>query len=91
MARRGEEDLDLTAKEFALLEYFMRRAGEVVSRADLIEHVWDFAFDADSNVVDVHIANLRAKIDKPFGRETVRTVRGVGYRLDDDPLEQDPS
>lgn len=73
--------LNLTAKEFALLEYFMRHAGEVVSRTTLIEHVWDFAYDGDSNVVDVYVRYLREKIDRPFGRSSLETLRGVGYRL----------
>ncbi len=79
--RRGDARIDLTPKEFALLEYLMRHAGEVVTRPRLIEHVWDFAFDGDSNVVDVFIHLLREKIDRPFGRRSLETVRGVGYRL----------
>ena len=81
---RGQTPISLTAKEFALLEYFMRRAGEVVTRTDLIEHVWDFAFDGDSNVVEVYVGYLRQKIDRPFGRSSLETVRGAGYRLKDD-------
>jgi two-component system OmpR family response regulator len=79
--RRGDERIDLTAKEFALLEYFMRHSGEVLSRTSLIEHVWDFAFEGDSNVVDVYVRYLREKIDRPFGRSSLETVRGAGYRL----------
>jgi two-component system OmpR family response regulator len=75
--------IDLTAREFALLEYLMRRAGEVLTRTQLIEHVWDFAYDGDSNVVDVYIRYLRNKVDRPFGRDSIRTVRGAGYRLED--------
>ncbi len=78
---RGGERTDLTAKEFSLLEFFMRRAGEVLTRSDLIDHVWDFAFEGDSNVVDVYVRYLREKIDRPFGRDTIETVRGAGYRL----------
>jgi two-component system OmpR family response regulator len=78
---RGGSEIKLTAKEFALLEYFMRRAGEVLSRARLIEHVWDFGFDADSNVVDVYVRYLREKVDRPFGRDSIETIRGIGYRL----------
>ncbi len=81
VVRRGQARLDLTAKEFALLEYFMRHRGEVLSRTALIEHVWDFAFEGDSNVVDVYVRYLREKIDRPFGRKTIETVRGTGYRL----------
>jgi two-component system OmpR family response regulator len=82
---RGGSEIKLTAKEFALLEYFMRRAGEVLSRARLIEHVWDFGFDADSNVVDVYVRYLREKVDRPFGRDSIETIRGIGYRLRADP------
>jgi two-component system, OmpR family, response regulator len=79
---RGGEPIDLSAKEFALLEEFMRRPGDALSRAHLIEHVWDFAYDGASNVVDVYVRYLRDKIDRPFGRASIRTVRAVGYRLD---------
>jgi two-component system OmpR family response regulator len=76
--------VELTAKELALLEYFMRRPGEVLTRSRIIEHVWDFGYDGDSNVVDVYIRYLREKIDRPFRRDTIETVRGTGYRLRDD-------
>jgi two-component system OmpR family response regulator len=79
--RRGDEEIPLSAKEFALLETFMRRPGEVLSRLHLLEHAWDFAYDARSNVVDVYIRHLRRKIDEPFGRSSLETVRGAGYRL----------
>jgi two-component system OmpR family response regulator len=79
--RRGEQAIALTPKEFSLLEFFMRHPGEVLTRTRLIEHVWDFAFDGDSNVVEVYVRYLREKIDRPFGKETLETVRGVGYRL----------
>jgi two-component system OmpR family response regulator len=79
--RRGDASIDLTPKEFALLECLLRRPGEVLGRLELIEHVWDHAFDADSNVVDVHVRNLRTKIDRPFGSDSIETVRGAGYRL----------
>jgi two-component system, OmpR family, response regulator len=78
---RGAVSIELTAKEFALLEYFVRHPGEVLSRSRLIEHVWDFAYDGDSNVVDVYVRYLREKVDRPFGRESIETVRGAGYRL----------
>jgi two-component system OmpR family response regulator len=71
----------LTPKEFAVLECFMRRAGDVLTRAQLIEHVWDAEFDHDSNLVDVYVASLRSKLDRPFGSRMLETVRGVGYRL----------
>jgi two-component system, OmpR family, response regulator len=79
--RRGDQDIRLSAKEFALLETFMRRPGEVLSRLHLLEHAWDFAYENRSNVVDVYVRHLRRKIDKPFGRRSLETVRGAGYRL----------
>jgi two-component system OmpR family response regulator len=71
----------LSPKEFALLEAFMRRPGEVLSRLQLLEHAWDFAYDNRSNVVDVYVRYLREKIDRPFDVSSLETVRGVGYRL----------
>jgi two-component system, OmpR family, response regulator len=79
--KRGSTSVTLTPKEFALLEYFMRYPGEVLSRTRLIQHVWDFAYEGDSNVVEVYVRYLREKIDRPFDRDTIETVRGVGYRL----------
>jgi len=79
--RRAGTEIHLSAKEFALLESFMRRPGEVLSRLHLLEHAWDAAYDNRSNVVDVYIRRLRRKIDEPFGRPTLETVRGGGYRL----------
>jgi two-component system, OmpR family, response regulator len=79
--RRGKSEIRLSAKEFALLETFMRRPGEVLSRLHLLEHAWDFAYDNRSNVIDVYVRHLRSKIDEPFGRRSLETVRGVGYRL----------
>jgi two-component system, OmpR family, response regulator len=78
---RGDTPIELTSKEFALLEYFLRHAGEALTRSRIIEHVWDFAYDGDSNVVDVYVRYLREKIDRPFGRDSIETVRGTGYRL----------
>lgn len=78
---RGDIRVDLAAKEFALLELFMRRPGEVLSRYALLEHAWDMAYDNRSNVVTVHIKRLRGKIDRPFDRRSIETVRGAGYRL----------
>ena len=89
--RRGAHRIELTGKEFALLELFMSRPGEVLSRSNLLEHVWDFAYDCDSNVVDVHVRNLRAKIDRSFGRASLETVRGAGYRLRDETLDETPA
>src|SRR5262245_3957775 len=80
---RSGTSIDLTAREFSLLEYLMFHAGEVLTRTQLIEHVWDFAYDGDSNVVDVYVRYLRNKVDRPFGRDSIKTVRGVGYRLQD--------
>jgi two-component system, OmpR family, response regulator len=79
--RRGKAEISLSAKEFSLLETFMRRPGEVLSRLHLLEHAWDFAYENRSNVVDVYIGHLRRKIDEPFGRRSLETVRGAGYRL----------
>ncbi|MGH2659129.1 MAG: winged helix-turn-helix domain-containing protein, partial [Actinomycetota bacterium] len=80
-AARGDATIELTAKEFALLEFLMRHPGEVLSRTRLIEHVWDFAYEGDSNVVDVYVRYLREKVDRPFGTDSIETVRGAGYRL----------
>jgi two-component system, OmpR family, response regulator len=78
---RGEQEVPLTRREFAVLEQLLRRKGEVLSKGQILEHVWDFAFDGDPNIVEVYIAYLRRKIDTPFGRRSIETVRGVGYRL----------
>jgi two-component system, OmpR family, response regulator len=78
---RGDTEIQLSAKEFALLEAFARRPDQVLSRDRLLEHAWDFAYEARSNVVDVYVRYLREKIDRPFGRTTLETVRGMGYRL----------
>ena len=79
---RGGERIELTAKEYALLDYFLRHQGEVVSRTLIAEHVWDMNFDSDTNVVDVAVRRLRAKIDDPFPTKLIHTIRGVGYVLD---------
>ena len=78
---RDGQTIDLTPKEFALLELFMRRRGEVLSRSAILDHVWDFAYEGGSNVVDVYVRYLRDKVDRPFGERSIETVRGVGYRL----------
>jgi two-component system OmpR family response regulator len=80
-AWRGEAEVDLSAKEFALLETFMRNPGDVLTRLDLLEHAWDYGYENRSNVVDVYVRYLRAKIDRPFAVDSIETVRGVGYRL----------
>ena len=79
--QRNGVDIGLTAKEFALLECLMRHPGEALSRTDLIEQVWDFAYAGTSNIVDVYVRYLRDKIDRPFGAKSIETIRGVGYRL----------
>jgi two-component system OmpR family response regulator len=82
---RGDREIDLTPKEFGLLELFLRHPDEALSRTRILEHVWDFAYDGDSNVVDVYVRYLREKIDRPFGKRSIETVRGVGYRLREEP------
>jgi two-component system, OmpR family, response regulator len=78
---RDSTEIQLSAKEFALLETFMRRPDEVLTRLDLLDHAWDFAYENRSNVVDVYVRHLRMKIDVPFGRRSLETIRGTGYRL----------
>jgi two-component system, OmpR family, response regulator len=80
-AWRGADEVALSAKEFALLETFMRRQGEILTRFQLIEHAWDYEYEGRSNIVDSYVRFLREKIDRPFGVESIETVRGVGYRL----------
>jgi len=80
-AWRGDKELELSAKEFTLLELFMRRPGQTLSRVQLLEGAWDMGFESRSNVVDVYVGYLREKIDRPFGRDSIETIRGVGYRL----------
>jgi two-component system OmpR family response regulator len=80
-AWRGETELQLSTKEFRMLEAFMRRPGQVLSRLYLLEHCWDYAYENRSNVVDVYVRYLRKKVDRPFGRASLETVRGSGYRL----------
>jgi two-component system, OmpR family, response regulator len=87
---RGGVQIRLTPTEFALLEYLMRHANKVLTRSTLIEHVWDFAYDGDPRIVNVYIRSLRDKIDRPFGRTALETVRGFGYRIRDDSLEPAP-
>ena len=80
-AWRGEAEVDLTAREGALLEFMLRRKGDVVSKREILDHVWDYTFDGDPNIVEVYVGHLRNKLDRPFGRSTLETIRGVGYRL----------
>jgi two-component system, OmpR family, response regulator len=83
--RRGEAEIDLSPKEFALLETFMRRPNRVLSRFDLLEHAWDYSYENRSNVVEVYVRYLREKIDRPFGEQSLETIRGAGYRLRREP------
>jgi two-component system OmpR family response regulator len=86
---RDESEIFLSSKEFAILETFMRRPGEVLSRYQLLEHAWDYEYENRSNVVDVYVRYLREKVDRPFGKRSIETVRGAGYRLRDQvPVEQ---
>ena len=84
---RGDTEVSLSAKEFQLLETFMRHPGEVLSRYQLLEHAWDYDYENRSNIVDVYVRYLRDKIDRPFGLHTLETVRGAGYRLDDGDVQ----
>jgi DNA-binding response OmpR family regulator len=79
---RGDVEIELTPRQFSLLEFLMRRPGDVISKKEILDHVWDFAFGGDPNIVEVYIGYLRKKIDAPFGRRAIETVRLVGYRLD---------
>lgn len=83
-ATRGGQRLDLTPKEFSLLSLLSRRCGEVISRAEIADQIWNMNFDSETNVVDVHIARLRNKVDAPFEKKLIRTVRGMGYLLSDE-------
>ena len=80
-AWRGDVELALTGRELALLDYLLRCEGSICSKTDIVDHVWDGSFDGDLNIVEVYIGHLRAKIDRPFGRSSIQTVRGAGYRL----------
>ena len=79
---RDDTQVELTTREFAVLEFLMRRAGEVVSKSEILDNVWDFAFEGDPNIVEVYIRHLRKKLDDPFERQLIQTIRGSGYRLD---------
>ena len=78
---RGGTEITLQPREFRLLEYLMKHAGQVVTRTMLLEHVWDYHFDPQTNVIDVHVSRLRSKIDKGFDRALIHTVRGAGYMV----------
>jgi two-component system OmpR family response regulator len=92
-AWRGDAELELTAKEFTVLEAFMRRPGELLDKRTILEHGWDYAYEDRSNIVEVYVGYVRAKIDRPFGTQSIETVRGAGYRLradgGRDSVEQD--
>jgi DNA-binding response OmpR family regulator len=81
---RGDTQIALSPRQFSLLELLMRRAGEAISKSEILEHVWDFAFEGDPNIVEVYVGQLRRKIDVPFDRHSITTLRLVGYRLDPD-------
>lgn len=78
---RGDDEIELTAREMEVLAFLVRRAGDVVSKLDLVDHVWGDDFQGNENIAEVYIRHLRRKIDQPYGRQTIRTVRGVGYQL----------
>jgi DNA-binding response OmpR family regulator len=78
---RGDVEIELSPRQFSLLEYLMRQGGDVCSKSDIIEHVWDQSFDGDPNIVEVYVGHLRRRIDAPFGRQSLQTVRGSGYRV----------
>ena len=83
-AWRGETAVELTPRQFSMLEFLLSRSGEVVSKSTILSHVWDFSYDGDPNIVEVYVRQLRQRIDVPFGRSSLQTVRLVGYRLDPD-------
>jgi DNA-binding response OmpR family regulator len=81
---RGDVEIELTPREFSLLEFLLRRKGDVLPKSEILDHVWDYDFEGDPNIVEVYVRHLREKLDRPFSREAVGTVRGAGYRLDPD-------
>jgi DNA-binding response OmpR family regulator len=80
-AWRGGTEVDLTAREMALLEFLLRRKGELLPKREILDHVWDYDFEGDPNIVEVYVGHLRNRLDRPFGRSAIETVRGAGYRL----------
>jgi DNA-binding response OmpR family regulator len=83
-AWRGDTAIQLTSREMALLEFLLRRKGDIVSKSEILEHVWDDSFEGDPNIVEVYVGHLRNRLDRPFGRSAIETIRGVGYRLSED-------
>jgi DNA-binding response OmpR family regulator len=81
---RGDVEVPLSPRQFSLLEYFLRHAGEVLPKSRILEHVWDFTFEGDPNIVEVYVRQLRLRVDEPFDRSALQTLRGAGYRLDPD-------
>ena len=79
---RGGEAISLTAREIAVLGFLLRRSGDVVTKQEILDNVWDYGFEGDPNIVEVYVRRLRKKIDEPFGARTITTVRGAGYRVD---------
>ena len=88
VVRRGEQVVDLTPRQFALLDFLMRHVDEVVSKSEILAGVWDHSFEGDPNIVEVYVRRLRSRIDEPFARHTIHTVRGAGYRLSDQAHEK---
>jgi two-component system copper resistance phosphate regulon response regulator CusR len=85
LVKRAGKRIDLTSKEYSLLEYLMTNAGRVLSRTMIIDHVWDQSFDGMTNIVDVYVRHLRSKVDEGNERKLIQTVRGIGYRIDEEP------
>lgn len=81
---RGDTEIDLRTREFSVLEYLIRNAGDVVSKQDILDHVWNYEYDGDPSIIEVYVRNLRKKIDIPYNRSSIQTVRGAGYRLAED-------
>jgi two-component system, OmpR family, response regulator len=88
-AWRGDQELSLTARQFEVLEFLIRRAGQVVSKREILDGVWQYDFEGDPNIVEVYIRRIRAAIDEPFGRNSILTIRGAGYRLTSDDASGD--
>jgi two-component system OmpR family response regulator len=89
--RRGEVDVSLTPREFAVLEFLLRNCGDVMTKSQIMQNVWDENFDGDANIVEVYIRYLRKKVDIPFGRGSIQTVRGMGYRISDESVRRPAS